>query len=104
MLRPVAARSSSSSRVCSAQDDSMNARQLSCWRGVNGSVTPPTITLSNLKYQPLIASSHVMTPRLELRGCRPSDFDAVHAYATDPEVCRYMDWGPNTPAMTRQWL
>lgn len=27
---------------------------------------------------------------------RESDEDAVHAYASDPEVCRYTDFGPNT--------
>jgi len=31
-----------------------------------------------------------------LRPLEPSDFRAVHAYATDAEVVRFMDWGPNT--------
>lgn len=41
------------------------------------------------------------TPRLRLREFRPEDFDAVHLYGSDPEVARYMPWGPNTPADTQ---
>jgi RimJ/RimL family protein N-acetyltransferase len=36
------------------------------------------------------------TPRLILREFGPSDLDAVHAYGSDPEVARFMVWGPNT--------
>ena len=36
------------------------------------------------------------TERLLLRAFRETDFDDIHAYATDDEVVRYMDWGPNT--------
>lgn len=44
------------------------------------------------------------TARLLLREAREEDFDDVHAYAIDPEVVRYMDWGPNTPEVTREVL
>jgi RimJ/RimL family protein N-acetyltransferase len=44
------------------------------------------------------------TPRLVLREFRESDFDAVHAYGADPEVARFMVWGPNTPEETRAFL
>jgi RimJ/RimL family protein N-acetyltransferase len=44
------------------------------------------------------------TPRLILRDMRESDFDAIHAYASDLEVVRFMNWGPNTPEVTRQVL
>lgn len=44
------------------------------------------------------------TPRLLLREAREDDFDDIHAYAIDPEVVRYMDWGPNTPEVTREVL
>ena len=44
------------------------------------------------------------TARLVLREFRPGDFDDVHAYASQPEVARYMDWGPNTPAETQSFL
>ncbi|MCC6917994.1 MAG: GNAT family N-acetyltransferase [Alphaproteobacteria bacterium] len=36
-----------------------------------------------------------------LRPVREDDFDAIHTYAIDPAVYRYMDWGPNTPEITR---
>lgn len=44
------------------------------------------------------------TPRLLLRELRLEDLDAVQAYASDPEVTRYMSWGPNTPEATRSFL
>ena len=44
------------------------------------------------------------SPRLYLREFGDDDFDAVHAYATDPEVVRYMTWGPNSEAETRDFL
>jgi RimJ/RimL family protein N-acetyltransferase len=44
------------------------------------------------------------TPRLLLREFEAGDYDDVHAYATDPEVVRYMEWGPNTPEVTREVL
>lgn len=42
------------------------------------------------------------TARLLLREVREADFGDIHAYAIDPEVVRYMDWGPNTPEVTRE--
>ena len=44
------------------------------------------------------------TARLLLREFTPADFDDVQAYAEDPDVCRFMDWGPNTPAMTTEFM
>jgi RimJ/RimL family protein N-acetyltransferase len=44
------------------------------------------------------------TDRLLLRPFQEDDFAAVHAYASDPEVCRYMSWGPNDEAETRAHL
>jgi len=44
------------------------------------------------------------TDRLVLRDFTPADVDAVHTYAADPEVCRYVDWGPNTPQQTREFV
>ncbi|HUZ12128.1 MAG TPA: GNAT family protein [Caulobacteraceae bacterium] len=46
----------------------------------------------------------IRTERLLLRDFRETDFDDVHAYARDPEVARYMPWGPNTPGETRKFL
>lgn len=36
------------------------------------------------------------TERLILRPYRLADASAVHAYGSDPEVCRYTEFGPNT--------
>jgi RimJ/RimL family protein N-acetyltransferase len=44
------------------------------------------------------------TVRLTLRPFRRSDWDDVHAYAADPDVVRYLDWGPNGPADTTAHL
>ena len=44
------------------------------------------------------------TPRLILRELRDDDATAIHAYASDAEVVRYLDWGPNTPEDTAQFL
>jgi RimJ/RimL family protein N-acetyltransferase len=46
----------------------------------------------------------VRTERLVLRPFREADFDDVHAYASDPEVARFMEWGPNTPDQTREFM
>lgn len=46
----------------------------------------------------------LLTPRLILRDFRETDFDDIHAYGSDPEVCRYMPWGPNTLEDTAQAL
>jgi ribosomal-protein-alanine N-acetyltransferase len=46
----------------------------------------------------------LQTERLLLRPFRKSDYDAVHAYASDPEVTRYTSFGPNTPQETRDFL
>jgi ribosomal-protein-alanine N-acetyltransferase len=44
------------------------------------------------------------TERLLLREFREDDFEDVHAYARRPEVCRYMDWGPNTREDTQAFM
>jgi len=46
----------------------------------------------------------IRTRRLLLRDFRPDDFDAIHDYAIDEAVVRFMDWGPNTPDQTREAL
>ena len=38
----------------------------------------------------------IETPRLLLRDFVPADWTAVHTYASDPEVVRFMNWGPNS--------
>jgi ribosomal-protein-alanine N-acetyltransferase len=44
------------------------------------------------------------TERLVLREFRESDFDDVQAYGGDPEVTRFLQWGPNTSEETRKFL
>ena len=46
----------------------------------------------------------ILTQRLLLREARLGDYDDIHAYAVDPDVVRFMDWGPNTPEITAQAL
>ena len=44
------------------------------------------------------------TDRLTLREFVESDWQAVHAYAADPQVVRFMAWGPNTEEETREFI
>ena len=44
------------------------------------------------------------TERLLIRDFIASDFDAVYAYGSDPEVVRYMPFPPSTPDGTREHL
>ena len=44
------------------------------------------------------------TPRLILRDFAEADWTAVHAYASDLEVVRHMNWGPNTEADTQAFI
>lgn len=46
----------------------------------------------------------IQTTRLSFREFTLDDYDAVHAYASDPEVTRYTAFGPNTPEQTRGFL
>ena len=46
----------------------------------------------------------IETERLSLRPYESSDYDAVHVWASDPEVVTYFEWGPNTPAETQAYL
>ena len=43
----------------------------------------------------------LVSERLVLREYREGDWQAIHRYATDPEVCRFMTWGPNTQEETK---
>ncbi len=46
----------------------------------------------------------LQTDRLILRELEDSDFEAVHAYASDPLVVQFMPWGPNTESDTSEFL
>jgi ribosomal-protein-alanine N-acetyltransferase len=60
--------------------------------------------LSNVALRALPHPVRIETPRLVLRDAELSDADAIHRYASDAEVCRYMIWGPNTLERTREAL
>jgi [ribosomal protein S5]-alanine N-acetyltransferase len=51
-----------------------------------------------------LAIGEVATERLILHEMTDENFDAIHAYACDPEVCRFMEWGPNNPDDTRAFI
>ncbi len=44
------------------------------------------------------------TRRLILRPFHEEDWQAVHEYASDAEVCRYMAWGPNTEEESKEFI
>jgi len=46
----------------------------------------------------------IETKRLLIREFTLDDFEAVHRYGTNPNVVKFMTWGPNTEAETRQFL
>jgi RimJ/RimL family protein N-acetyltransferase len=46
----------------------------------------------------------IRTKRLLLRDFEEADWKATHSYGSDPEVVRYMDWGPNTEEETEQFI
>ncbi len=46
----------------------------------------------------------IRTARLLLREFQAGDLDDVHAYASDPNTVRYMEWGPNTPEVSSERL
>jgi len=46
----------------------------------------------------------IHTKRLLLRDFGENDWQAVHDYASDPKVVRYMDWGPNSEEETRGFV
>src|SRR5690349_3337314 len=41
---------------------------------------------------------------LWLREFSENDWQAIHAWASRPDVCRFQAWGPNSPAETQSFL
>src|SRR5262245_2822382 len=52
----------------------------------------------------LAMSPTLETSRLSFRDFTVDDYDAVHAYGSDPVVTRYTAFGPNTPEQTVGFL
>ena len=46
----------------------------------------------------------IRSKRLLLQEFRENDWQKVHSYASDPEVVRYMDWGPNAEEETKAFI
>lgn len=46
----------------------------------------------------------LLTDRLLLRDFVKADWRAVHEYASDPDVVRYMPWGPNSVDETKAFV
>lgn len=46
----------------------------------------------------------IVTERLVIRDFNATDWQAVHAYASDPLVTQYMMWGPNTEHDTKAFI
>jgi RimJ/RimL family protein N-acetyltransferase len=46
----------------------------------------------------------IHTERLILREFCDADWLAVHGYASDAEVVRYQDWGPNSEQQTKEFI
>ena len=56
-------------------------------------------TLPSKVLQPILEGERiVLRPHLE------TDFEAVHRFSSDDDVCRFMQWGPNTEDQTRSFL
>ena len=51
-----------------------------------------------------MSETFLSSDRLILREFSMDDWQAVHKYATDPEVTRFMEWGPNTEQNTRDFI
>ena len=47
---------------------------------------------------------NIGTERLILREFDKGDFSSIHSYASDPEVSKYLPWGPNSEADTQVFL
>jgi RimJ/RimL family protein N-acetyltransferase len=44
------------------------------------------------------------TERLVLREFKATDWKAVHEYARDPDVVKFMEWGPNSAEETQSFI
>ena len=46
----------------------------------------------------------IETDRLILREYEVGDFDLTHDFNSDPDVVRFLEWGPNRPEDTRRFV
>jgi [ribosomal protein S5]-alanine N-acetyltransferase len=52
----------------------------------------------------IVSSIPLNTERLLLRDYVVTDWQSVHEYACDPDVIKYLDWGPNTVAESQTFI
>ena len=60
--------------------------------------------VSNAALRAIPRPLRLETERLLLRDAQLEDAEAIDRYAADPEVCKYLVWGPNSLARTREVL
>ena len=60
--------------------------------------------VSSLELEQAALAMKIETPRLLLREFQLADADKIHSYATDPDLVKFMPWGPNSIAETRGFL
>jgi len=46
----------------------------------------------------------IRTKRLVLREFQVDDWQSVHEYASDEDVIRYVEWGPNSEADSKNFV
>jgi RimJ/RimL family protein N-acetyltransferase len=46
----------------------------------------------------------IETTRLILRPFKETDWEGVHVYGSDPKVCEFMEWGPNSPGESKDFV
>lgn len=51
-----------------------------------------------------ISTSHSSAGRISFRPFQRTDIADVHEYTSDPEVCRWSTWGPNTLEQTASFV
>jgi len=57
-----------------------------------------------LDNEDMVNNLFLTTKRFVLREFIKEDWQAVHEYASDSEVVRYVEWGPNTEKETRDFI
>lgn len=60
--------------------------------------------VSNPLLEEAAGAVRIETPRLILREFQITDYEAVHFYGSDPEITKFMPWGPNSVTDTRAFL
>lgn len=57
-----------------------------------------------MPYEVKMKNIQLETERLLLREFKATDWKAVHEYARDPDVVRFMEWGPNSAEESQSFV